>query len=53
MKQLKKLAETEKEVQEGEGTKKVPTPLYKLTHEKIVRMEKRLNDNGFTSFAEA
>ena len=53
LKQLKKLAETEKEVQEGEGTKKVPTPLYKLTHEKIVRMEKRLNDNGFTSFAEA
>lgn len=53
LKKLKELASKETMRTEGEETKKVLEPLYKLTYDKLDRMEKRLKDNGFTSFAEA
>jgi HK97 family phage major capsid protein len=50
---LKELATKETITSEGGETKKVRTPLYTLTCEKLDRMLDRLKANGFTSFAEA
>ena len=54
LRKLKELATKEETVTlEGGETKKVRTPLYTLTCEKLDRMLDRLKANGFTSFAEA
>jgi len=53
LRKLKELATKETVTSEGGETKKVRTPLYTLTCEKLDRMLDRLKANGFTSFAEA
>lgn len=53
LKKLKELASKTEMKKEGEEQKAVQVPLYKLTHEKLDRMQERLKANGFTSFAEA
>ena len=53
LRKLKELATKEIITSEGGETKKVRTPLYNLTCEKLDRMLDRLKANGFTSFAEA
>ena len=53
LKKLKELSEKDKGVSEGGEAKTIRVPLYKLTWEKLDRMQVRLRANGFTSFAEA
>ncbi len=53
LKKLKELSSKETSKTEGEETKKILEPIYKLTYEKLERMQVRLKANGFTSFAEA
>jgi 5-methylcytosine-specific restriction protein B len=53
LKKLKELA-SKKTVKEENGERKeVVAPLYRLTCDKLARMQERLKANGFTSFAEA
>ena len=53
LRKLKELASTLTTISEGGEQKQVRQPIYKLTCEKLDRMQTRLMANGFTSFAEA
>lgn len=53
LKTLKDLASKKVKKMEAGEEKEVSEPCYKLTCEKLTRMQERLKANGFTSFAEA
>ena len=55
LKTLAGLASVKRTVKDGETgeDREESVPLYPLAHDKIDRMRKRLNANGFASFAEA